>query len=126
MSDYLVAVDDTMTTFVFDKQATLDALVARWPDAVARDNVTGPGYYLTVRLPGADPEHGDPQIEWFMSGLGISVDVADPTVAADVLAVICADQPVPRDGSVVVIHWANDVVPLAAGITAEQLLAVAE
>jgi hypothetical protein len=121
MLEYLVVAPEP--EFRFDSGALVEAARRTWPDAtvtVPEGGIIGERVDAYVDLP--PPATQTPQLAFLTGGGGVSLDAPTREEAADVLAWLCASADIPDDGSVVVIHWLDDVVPLRAGLTAAELL----
>lgn len=122
MNNYLVAV--SQGEFTFTEDAVRDALLARWPGTtVEADPVPGSAVGLRFSLP-ADLHDGDvrvPHVDWSRHGRALDLEMI-PEAAAQVLEVLAALPGLP-DEDVVIIEWADDLVPLRPGATAGELSA---
>jgi hypothetical protein len=114
----------TAPEFRFDPPALVEAARRRWPDA----KVTVPDGELAehvaayVDLP--PPTERTPQLAFARSGEALDLDAPTREEAAEILAWLCESANLPTTGSVVVIHWLDDAVPLTPNLTAETLLAM--
>jgi hypothetical protein len=121
MLEYLVVAPEP--AFRFDSGALVEAARQRWPGAkvtVPDSRILAGRVDAYVDLP--PPDRQTPQLAFLTGGGGVSLDAPTREEAAEVLAWLCTTADIPDDGTVVVIHWLSDLVPLRAGLTAHDLL----
>ncbi len=122
--NYLLAVDTDATNWTFDRQQVVDALLGRWADAeVVDDPVPGSQAGVSVYLP--RQEHREPEVTWYNGGGGISLELHDRQVAAEVISVLSGLPDFPEAG-VLLTDWADTVVSVRPAMTAAALLALGE
>ena len=121
MLEYLVAAHQP--GFRFDPEALVEAARQRWPGAkvtVPESGILAERVAAFVDLP--PPAQQTPQLAFHTGGGGVGLDAPTREEAAEVLAWLCATADIRDNGTVVVIHWLSDLVPLHAGLTAHDLL----
>lgn len=117
--EFLIA---SSSDFEFDPPALVDAARQRWTDARvvrptgARGELVEAEYYLTTNDVRAI------EVTFYRAGDSIGIVSSEPSEAAEVAAWVAQTAPVPDDGSVVLIHWLSDFVPLTPGTTVDALL----
>ncbi len=116
MADVMLAA--TQSTWDFDRPRLVTDLTARWPDATFSpegDDDAGTLGQVVVRHSQATV-----LVELLTVPGGLGVE-GDDDLVADVLATIARTQPTPLDGSLLLIGWSTQPVPLTPTTSAEQL-----
>lgn len=109
--------------FRFEPGAVLDSFRDQWPDAeLVRPDDGIIEAYVYLPTSGSRPT----EIRVHNAGTGIGVESGDDQEAAEIVAWIARTAPVPADGSVVLVHWADDMIPLTPETTAASLLSLRE
>lgn len=119
--EYLLA---SGSEFTFDAASLVEAAQRRWPDAdIVRP--TGQLEELVecyIYLPAPDLHRTELTVS--RTGESVGVDSDKEEEVAEVAAWVAQTVPVPKDGSFVLIHWDDLVVPLTPDTTVDTLLAM--
>lgn len=120
---YLVA---SGSDYVFDTEALVRAMELQFPEAEVHRPTTdlADNVAAVVYLPAPPGVVRNMEIDVLRSGGGLGIEGASSAEeVARFVAWLARTAPVPEDGSVVLIEWADDLVPLTPHMTAEELLA---
>lgn len=119
MADLLVGILDDVT---FDVEHLLAQAQATWPEATYYpsdgESANSPAGNLQLEI---EQEFLDVAFLASRGGLGVE---GDDDLAAVFLAWLTTQPPVCDGTEVVVVNWANDLVPLTPNMTPEQLWAL--
>ena len=112
------------SAFILDVEAVLQAAGAAFPGAEIY-RPSGPlAETLAAELYLPGPAGASTlDVSFHRGGEGLSIGGgSNPEQLAEFVAWLARTAPVPEDGSVVLIEWAPEFVPLRPDVTAEQLL----
>jgi len=119
--ELLIAVP-TASRFRFDSSLLATLAPQIWP---AAENVVAQGQVADiidryVYLPTGDPQRCELAVH--RGGDGIGITAPTETVAADVIAWICAVSRPPLNDQVTLVNWSRELIPLSPDITSADLL----
>lgn len=121
MPETTIAVIDDESPFLFDVDALRTGIERRWPRAVFE----APSARLASRLLATFVIPGEGtrglSIDVPASQSLVSVDYADSDMVGEFVEWLVALDGFPADGSVALFDWAEDVLPLHPGMTADEV-----
>lgn len=116
MTESLVAVADG--AFTFDRQEVVEGLLARFPGAAHVPERSHPEVATDrVEVPADDVPGYALAVDLLTGGRGVGIDGDDVHLAAAALVVLAGTVGFPADGTVVVVQWDTELVPLLPDAT---------
>ncbi|AEE47132.1 hypothetical protein [Cellulomonas fimi] len=121
MPDTTIAVIDDASPFLFDVDAMRTGIERRWPRAVfeAPSGRLAGRLLATFIIPGEDTRGLSVDVP--VSRSFLSVDYADSDMVGEFVEWLVTLDGFPGDGSVAMFDWADDVLPLRPGLTADEV-----
>lgn len=121
MPDTTIAVIDDKSPFLFDVDTLRTGIAQRWPRAVFEPPSGRLAGRLLARfiIPGEGTR--GLSIDVPASRTFVSVDYADSDMVGEFVEWLVALDGFPPDGSVALFDWADDVLPLQPGMTADEV-----
>ncbi|MGH9151100.1 MAG: hypothetical protein ACRD03_01565 [Acidimicrobiales bacterium] len=113
--------------FRFDTEALISAMQVAFPGSEVRRPTGDLAAELaaSVSLPTPPGRVRNMEVDILRGSGAIGIEGArTPEEVAEFVTWLARTAPVPDDGSVVLIEWADDLVPLTPDVTAEHLLAL--